>query len=406
APGATLDSLSVLNATPVAGVADQFVVPRNSPGGQVIINANVTNPPPGGLDSDALKWKGGTAGTNTQQRLVKVGSSGEFAITATLNGVTNTIRVFIVNTPAAPPAASSALLQHIFLGAANPGGDFGLTVVTIGQQGVKGPEFVINPFLNGDHWEFRVADIKHRYKLGVSSGAGRKDISGPRDADIKPSTVCNVITDLTPPAAGTPSGPPRSIFWSKAITTLHEKAHVDRFYSAPFWEAQMRLFEAFVSGITVPFTSALQSPAAALKDQQVNFKTQADTLHGAADALEIAGAEVAAHGVSNPLYTQLIADITNVAAPPAPTGLNASAVTQNSVTLGWNQDSCIETGFAIERRTNGRGAFVPAGNTATGTLSLTDAGLAADTKLQYRVRATGAGRNSSFSTVINVHTLP
>jgi hypothetical protein len=408
-PAPALTSLSVANATPVAGhLTDQFVSARNSPSGQVIVNANVTNVPAGGLAANVLKWQGGVPGPTPQQRLVRVSSAGEFVITATLNGVTNTLRVFIVNSPPSPPSAgaSQALLQHILAGAANPGTNFGLTVVTIGQQGVKGPEFTINPFLNGDHWEFRVADIKHRYKLGITAGSGLTNITGPNDGHIKPSNVCNIITDLTPPAPGTPSGPPRASFWSKSITTAHEHAHVDRFYSAAFWEAQMRLFEAFVAGLSVPFTSALQSPGSVLTAQQPTFRTQVDTLHAAADALEITGAEVACHGVSNPMYTQLITGIRSTAVPPTPTGLAASAITQNSVSLSWAQNSCIETGFIIERRTGGKGGFAQVGNTATGTQVLTDGGLTANTAFQYRVRATGAGRSSAFSNVINVRTLP
>jgi len=223
------------------------------------------------------------------------------------------------NPPGTNPAAT---LTHTLSGTSNPGANFGLTVVTIGQQGVTGPTFNMTAYIDGGNWVFRVDPISHSYKVGIN-GQGRIDIAGPNEPKITAAqpgcpapcaaTKAAVIADLTPPPAGTPNGPPRTMYWSSSITRAHEQCHVDRFYTnAAFWPKFMKQFEASVEAEKIPVSCTdpnTNSAAAVIASRRATWQTLINNLHGQADAAEIGGSEVACHNVSNPMYAALIAGI-------------------------------------------------------------------------------------------------
>ena len=119
----------------------------------------------------------------------------------------------------------------------------------------------------------------------------------------------------------------------------------------------------------------------------------------AADAAEIASAETFAHGVSNPMYTALIAAIRASVRPPAPTGLTATATGPTSVDLGWAQDATLVTSLTIERRTGSGPWSVVAAGLAAATVAHSDGGLTANTRYTYRLSAQGAAGASPLRTV-------
>jgi hypothetical protein len=340
--------------------------------------------------------------------VVSVGSAGRKSVTFTVDGSSKTVHIHVINATPLPVNNPPAGLRHTLSGRANPGANFGLTVVTIGQQGVAGPKFDVTAHLDGNQWRFRVTEIRHRYKVGVNS-QGHIDITGPGDPDVRPNTIARIITDLTPPPAGTPNGPPRTRYWSQRITRAHEQAHVDHFYADPtFWPNFMGQFENEVETATVNFNPAdptTLTARAVIKSQRTNWQARADFFHGQADAAEIPSSETFAHGQSNPMYTALLASISNAVAPPAPTNLVANPASSNSVDLTWTQDVANETGFVIQRR-QGRGRFTPVGNIGPAPTSFTDTGLQPNTRYTYRVAAAGVTRNSAFSRQVTVTTPP
>lgn len=362
---------------------------------------------PAKVKPGSIKWSGGSSGANAAQRLVGTGSIGAIPIKATAGGVTKTLTVHVPAT--APPVANPAAgLTHTKIGASAPGTNFGLTVVTIGQQGVTRPTFTVGTHINGNRWAFRLGEVRHGFKVGVD-GQGRIDIFGPGDPDVKPSTIGRILTDLDPPAPGTPNGPPRGTFWSRAITVAHEQAHVDRFYLDPaFWPASMALFETTVETTAADFDPTKPAAASAAGVRTANmaaWEAAVTTEHNAADAAEIGGSEVAAHGVSNPMYTALLAAIRNTVVPPAPTGFAAATGGGGSVTVTWAVTVANETGFVIERRV-GKGAFTAVGAVGAAARTFTDAGLPVGTKATYRVRAAGVKGNSAASGAQTVTTVP
>ena len=77
---------------------------------------------------------------------------------------------------------------------------------------------------------------------------------------------------------------------------------------------------------------------------------------------------------------------TGAAAPSAPIGLKATAVSHSRIDLSWSDTSTNETRFELERSTAGR-SFQLVGTVAANTASFADAGLKARTTYTYRVRA-------------------
>jgi formylglycine-generating enzyme required for sulfatase activity len=82
--------------------------------------------------------------------------------------------------------------------------------------------------------------------------------------------------------------------------------------------------------------------------------------------------------------------------PAAPSGLGATALSSTSIRLAWIDNSPIETGFKVDRSTDGSDwalVFLTAANATTWE----DSGRSADTGYYYRVRATNAGADSAFT---------
>ena len=305
------------------------------------------------------------------------------------------VTVHVVNGRAAPANTPANLGFSRQRG--NPPGlaPFGLTDISTNR-----PTSRIRAFLVGNQWVFRVERIRHRFLLGVQSG-GNTDI--PNAARGAGANHCNIIADLTPPAPGVTTGPPRAAFWSRRITTAHEFAHVSRFYSPPFWERFMRIAEASIEGAasnvnvdhTVPTTlSARATVAANSAAHQAILNAQ----HNAADTTEIIGAEVFAHGQSNPRYTTLVQQIAARARPLAPTALVAAALGPASVRLTWTDNACNETEYRVFRRRGARRftqvATLPAGST---TFTDTSPGLVTATTYTYTVTAAGVAGQSRRS---------
>ncbi|MEM1202065.1 MAG: fibronectin type III domain-containing protein [Acidobacteriota bacterium] len=94
---------------------------------------------------------------------------------------------------------------------------------------------------------------------------------------------------------------------------------------------------------------------------------------------------------------------TPLTTPTAPSGLSASNGGTGVVNLGWNDNSSNETSFRIERQANG-GSFQQIASVGSGSESYTDNTVASGTPYSYRVRASNAAGNSSFSNVASVTT--
>jgi fibronectin type 3 domain-containing protein len=84
----------------------------------------------------------------------------------------------------------------------------------------------------------------------------------------------------------------------------------------------------------------------------------------------------------------------------APTGLVALATGTSAIKLTWFDNATAETGFRLERSTDGTN-FTLLTNVGANITTYTNTGLAAGARYYYRVRALGTTTNSAWSNVAN-----
>jgi len=90
-------------------------------------------------------------------------------------------------------------------------------------------------------------------------------------------------------------------------------------------------------------------------------------------------------------------------APAAPTGLGATPLSKNQIRLTWADNSGNESGFRIERSTNGT-TFTQIATVGAGVTGYTSTGLKGNTTYWYRVRAYNAGGTSAYSNTASATT--
>jgi hypothetical protein len=90
--------------------------------------------------------------------------------------------------------------------------------------------------------------------------------------------------------------------------------------------------------------------------------------------------------------------------PRAPSNLRVTAFTRTSISLAWNDNSTNETGFQIQRSTNGT-TWTTIATRPAGSTTYTNTGLTPNTLYYYRVRAINGGQ-SNWSNVVQQRTNP
>src|SRR5262249_34902726 len=82
--------------------------------------------------------------------------------------------------------------------------------------------------------------------------------------------------------------------------------------------------------------------------------------------------------------------------PTAPSGLSATAVSSSQINLIWADNSSDESGFQIERSTDGVN-YAQVATAGANITSYSNTGLSASTLYYYRVRAYNSGGSSTYS---------
>jgi titin len=95
-------------------------------------------------------------------------------------------------------------------------------------------------------------------------------------------------------------------------------------------------------------------------------------------------------------YSNEASATTLLSVPSAPSGLTATAISAGQINLSWS-DVANETGFKIERKTGSGGTYTQIATTGANITTYSDTGLTAGTTYFYRVRATNASGDSSYS---------
>jgi len=88
-----------------------------------------------------------------------------------------------------------------------------------------------------------------------------------------------------------------------------------------------------------------------------------------------------------------------VAAPPAPTGPAAAAISQNQIQVGWAPPGFNESGFKVERSTDNQN-FVEIASVSAPASSVNDTGLSVGTTYYYRIRSFNQNGFSSYTATV------
>ncbi len=94
---------------------------------------------------------------------------------------------------------------------------------------------------------------------------------------------------------------------------------------------------------------------------------------------------------------------TTTTVPAAPSGLAASASSASAISLTWTDNSTDESGYYVERSTDGT-SFSQIASLGAGANSYSSTGLAAATKYYYRVRAYNSAGPSAYTAVASATT--
>jgi Fibronectin type III domain len=90
--------------------------------------------------------------------------------------------------------------------------------------------------------------------------------------------------------------------------------------------------------------------------------------------------------------------------PNAPNSLSASAASSTQINLSWTDNASNETGFKVERATISAGPWSQIATTGANVPSYANTGLSASTAYYYRVGASNAAGNSSYSNTASATT--
>ena len=89
--------------------------------------------------------------------------------------------------------------------------------------------------------------------------------------------------------------------------------------------------------------------------------------------------------------------------PTAPDGLVATALSDSRIDLSWTDNSTNETGFIVDRSTDGS-SYIPMAEVGSNTTLKAEVGLNAATTYWYRVRAFNVAGSSDYSTAVSAST--
>ena len=90
-------------------------------------------------------------------------------------------------------------------------------------------------------------------------------------------------------------------------------------------------------------------------------------------------------------------EVNGTASITAPTNLSLSLASLSQLDLSWEDNSAVEEGYKIERKTVAGGSYSQVAVLGTNAVSYNDTGLQENQTYYYRVRAYAGGNNSSYS---------
>ncbi|HQH50552.1 MAG TPA: fibronectin type III domain-containing protein [Candidatus Cloacimonadota bacterium] len=113
----------------------------------------------------------------------------------------------------------------------------------------------------------------------------------------------------------------------------------------------------------------------------------------------------ASNQAGNSGYSNEASGTTPYATPGAPSGLTATTLSSSRIRIDWTDNSNIETGFKVERKTGSTGTWSQIVVLGANTTTYTNSSLSQNTTYFYRVRAYNNNVNSDYSNEASATTL-
>ncbi|MFC3094499.1 reprolysin-like metallopeptidase [Alteromonas sediminis] len=169
-----------------------------------------------------------------------------------------------------------------------------------------------------------------------------------------------------------------------------------------------RCNDGSVDDIGTPYFRTIMAYGCASASRVGRFSNPTLTYSGVQQGVDPAAATVGAWNArtlnESATYVASFRATQSTTPPQAPTNLDATEISFNSVSLTWQDNANDENGFVLQRRTSG-GAWQTIASLAQNTQSFTDTGLVEQTTYEYRIAADNNAGFSDYSNTVLATTL-
>jgi hypothetical protein len=327
------------SATQEQGKPNHYFCLKGSSDLTITASLNPSNTP-----DTVLVWQGGAPASDNVHRKVSCGNPGDVTVGVAVGlGAAQAASMVVHVIDGQTPVSPGSLVPKTWTsgGSANTYNNFGNTVVSIGQQGVVAPTYSVDPYWGGNAWVFRLASVRHVYKLGVLNPPVGLPWYLPQHFDLPtgnptpfPLAPGATLTqghsqarsdlDTSQPCPSYPgvTCAPLSLYYVSNAIVAHENAHVDHFYTPQFqfWDQAMRDFQNIdveASSVNVVYNcsdSTTTSGTGAVNKMASSWNQAIAQRHTAADKAELSTlvlAEIYCYSIENPIETNVRNQVPN-----------------------------------------------------------------------------------------------
>lgn len=203
----------------------------------------------------------------------------------------------------------------------------------------------------------------------------------------------------------------------KSLTTNSNYFLMSAYGSYRFADGSMRVLVInkdpnAAHSATVSVTGVTPSGSAAVYSYGIPQDEAARTGVGSPDIAQSTIGSVSSNFTYNfPAYSATVIVINGTVIPPPPpptvpnppSALTATAASKTQINLKWTDNATDETGFRVERSTNGT-SFTQIATLGANAIAYSSTGLKANTTYYYRVRAFNSAGNSTYSNTASAKT--
>jgi len=225
---------------------------------------------------------------------------------------------------------------------------------------------------------------------GGNTGGGSGSSSGGGSGTTFDPPIADLTGDWNVTEGGTSDCP------GEATYTSQYRVSVSQDRNSLTVVAPAGTFSGTISGSSLSWKGSYQEDGGTTEITSMSLTVAADAAHFSGSAnWKWSNGAINCTGRSQAINGERVASAPTP--PPVPSGVTATAQSAASILVQWSSASQPGSGFRIERRNTGRGAFEEIGVAATSATSYLDQGLGASTNYSYRVRSYDGDKYSEYS---------